>query len=261
MENRVTDILVSMSGTVAIVTINRPAQRNSMTLSMWLEMAAIFKRLDADPGTRAIILTGAGSDFSTGADIVEFAKVRSDAAQSTAYEVAVDASSDAIQSTSTPTIAVLRGYCLGGGCHLSMSCDFRFADPTAQIGIPAARLSIIYGVRSTQRLLSLVGVSAAKRILFSAERFGPDAGLKNGFLDDVSPDAMASALAFAQTMAANAPLSIAGAKRILNDVVMGLGTLDTDAAQQLIDAASNSYDYAEGRNAFAEKRPPKFEGR
>ncbi len=255
------DILVDMSGAVAVVTINRPAQRNAMTLSMWQEMAAIFNRLSATPETRAIILVGVGKDFSTGADIAEFGKVRADAAQSTAYEEAVDASSDAIQSAKKPTIAVLRGYCLGGGCHLSMACDFRFADRTAQIGIPAARLSIVYGVRSTQRLLSLVGVSAAKRILFSAERFNAEVGLRNGFLDDVSDDAMASALSFAQTMAANAPLSIASAKYILNDLIMGLGSLDANAANKLVDEASNSYDYAEGRNAFAEKRPPKFEGR
>jgi enoyl-CoA hydratase/carnithine racemase len=257
----VSDILVTMVDTVAVVTINRPGNRNSMTLSMWQEMAAIFKRLDRDANTRAIILTGAGSDFSTGADIAEFAKVRSDAAQSTAYEVAVDASSDAIQGTSKPTIAVLRGYCLGGGCHLAMACDFRFADNTAQIGIPAARLSIIYGVRSTQRLLSLVGVSAAKRILFSAERFDAEAGLKNGFVDEVSAEVMDAAILFAKTMAANAPLSIAGAKRILNDVAMGLGILDVEAAQKLIEEASNSYDYSEGRNAFAEKRSPNFQGR
>jgi enoyl-CoA hydratase/carnithine racemase len=257
----VSDILVTMVDKVAIVTINRPGSRNSMTLSMWQEMATVFQSLDRDAAARAIILTGAGADFSTGADIAEFAKVRSNAEQSTAYEVAVDASSDAIQSTSKPTIAVLHGYCLGGGCHLAMSCDFRFADATAQIGIPAARLSIIYGVRSTQRLLSLVGVSAAKRILFSAERFGGEAGLRNGFVDDVSSDAMESAMKFATTMAANAPLSIAGTKRILNDVVMDLGTLDADAAQQLIEQASNSFDYNEGRNAFAEKRPPQFEGR
>jgi len=104
----VSDILVTMSDTVAVVTVNRPANRNSMTLSMWQEMSAIFRRLDRDAGTRAIILTGAGTDFSTGADIAEFGKVRSNAAQSTAYEVAVDASSDAIQGTSKPTIAVLR---------------------------------------------------------------------------------------------------------------------------------------------------------
>jgi enoyl-CoA hydratase/carnithine racemase len=257
----VSEILVTTADKVAVVTINRPGNRNSMTLSMWQETAAIFRRLDRDSATRAILLTGAGADFSTGADIAEFATVRSNAEQSTAYEVAVDASSDAIQGTSKPTIAVLRGYCLGGGCHLAMSCDFRFADNTAQIGIPAARLSIIYGVRSTQRLLSLVGVSAAKRILFSAERFGAEEGLKNGFIDEVSSNAMESAMRFARTMAANAPLSIAGAKRILNDVVMGPGTLDADAAQQLIEQASNSFDYNEGRNAFAEKRPPQFEGR
>lgn len=228
---------------------------------MWKGMAEQFGRLNKDKDVRGVILRGAGDDFSTGADIAEFEKVRSDAALSSAYEVAVDASSDAIQSIGKPTIAVLRGYCLGGGCHLAMACDFRFADPTAKIGIPAARLSIIYGIRSTQRLLALVGISAAKRILFSAERFGSEEGLEMGFIDKVATNAFDAATEFATGMAQNAPLSIAGAKRILNGAAMGLGSLDFEEAQRLIDEASNSYDYSEGRRAFAEKRSPNFEGR
>lgn len=255
------DIEVAIDEKIATVTLNRPAQRNAMTFAMWKDMARIFAKLGADPAVRAILLTGAGQDFSVGADISEFASVRNDDAQSIAYEVAVDASSDAIVAAGKPTIAVVSGYCLGGGCHLSMSCDFRFAATSATFGIPAAKLSIIYGVRSTQRLLALVGLSQAKRILYTADRFGAEEALKIGFADEVADDAMAAARAFAARIAANAPLSVAGAKYILDGVAMGEGALDVAAARALIDSASRSFDYREGRTAFAEKRPPRFEGR
>jgi enoyl-CoA hydratase/carnithine racemase len=255
------DLLVECAGRVATVTINRPAQRNAMTLAMWQEMAAIFGRLSDDRAVRAIVLTGAGEDFSTGADISEFGAVRGNAEQASAYEAAVDACSNAIQAAQQPTFAALHGYCLGGACHLSMACDFRVADQSAKIGIPAARLSILYGVRSTQRLLALVGLSSAKRILFSAERFGADEGFRIGFVDRVGLSAVDEAAAFAASMAENAPLSISGAKAILNGLSMGPGALDLEHAERLIDEAANSEDYREGRDAFASKRKPNFQGR
>lgn len=255
------DIHVTHDAQIAIVTLNRPAQRNAMTLAMWREVARLFRQLGDDPGVRAIILTGAGTDFSVGADISEFGTVRHTVAQSVAYEEAVDASSDAIAGAPKPTIAVVSGYCLGGGCHLAMSCDFRFAAPSALFGIPAARLSIIYGVRSTQRLAAIVGVTQAKRILFTADRFTAETARANGFADEVADDPLAAARSFAAGMAQNAPLSIAGAKYILDGLAMGPGALDPVAAQALIDAASESHDYREGRDAFAQKRPPRFEGR
>ncbi len=243
-----------------MVTLNRPAVRNAMTLAMWQHVAAIFGRLGQDADVRAIILTGAGGNFSVGADVSEFGKVRADLVQSAAYEVAVDASSDAIQNTPKPVIAVLEGYCLGGGCHLSMPCDFRFAHTDASIGIPAAKLSIVYGIRSTQRLLSLVGLTNAKRILFTADRFSADEAAQMGFVQQVSNDPMQDAKTLAAKIAALAPLSVAGAKQILNGVAMGPGALDEKFAQAFIDRVSDSDDYKEGRKAFAEKRPPAFKG-
>jgi enoyl-CoA hydratase/carnithine racemase len=257
----VADIEVAIEEAVAVVTLNRPRQRNAMTLAMWRDVARIFGELGADPAVRAIILTGAGGSFSVGADISEFATVRATAEQSTDYEVAVDASSDAIAGAPKPTIAVVSGYCLGGGCHLTMACDFRFADASASFGIPAARLSIIYGLRSTQRLLALVGVTQAKRILFSADRFDAQEAARIGFAEPVCEDALRAAKDFATNLARNAPLSIAGAKHMLNGLVMGAGELDPQAVQEIIDHASESEDYREGRRAFAEKRQPAFQGR
>lgn len=255
------DIEVSIEERIATVILNRPAQRNAMTLAMWKDVARVFTELGADRDVRVILLAGAGQDFSVGADISEFATVRGNVEESAAYEVAVDASSNAISGAGKPTIAVVSGYCLGGGCHLSMACDFRFAAPSAMFGIPAARLSIVYGVRSTQRLLSIVGLARARRILYAAERFDAAEALRIGFADEVADDALAAARAFAARIATNAPLSVSGAKAILDGLAMGPGALDLDAAQKLIDGASRSADYQEGRNAFAEKRPPRFEGR
>jgi enoyl-CoA hydratase/carnithine racemase len=123
------DVSCVLEGPVATVTIDRPHVRNAMTLAMWKGMAATFRDLGASKEVRAIILTGAGESFSVGADVSEFGTVRADAAASTAYEVAVDACSDAIAGVPQPVIAAISGFCLGGSCHLSMACDFRFAAP------------------------------------------------------------------------------------------------------------------------------------
>ncbi|WMY09550.1 enoyl-CoA hydratase-related protein [Paraburkholderia phenoliruptrix] len=278
-------IKVWISDQVAVVTLNRPGSRNAMTYGMWLAMPSIMAALDRNPEVRAVILTGAGADFCAGADIPEFEQVRADVAQATTYEVAVDACCDAIANISKPTVAVLRGYCLGGGAHLAMSCDFRFAGQDAMMGIPAARLSIIYGVKGTRKLLSLVGLSEAKKILYGGQRFDAAHALRIGFVDQVAglgavvsgrslwerligakqqvakSDPMGDARAFATSLAANAPLSMAGAKYLLNGMAMGTGALDLVRSEALIAAAAASDDYREGRAAFGEKRSPKFQGR
>jgi enoyl-CoA hydratase/carnithine racemase len=255
------DIDVVVQDRVAVVMLNRSAVRNAMTLAMWQSITEIFTRLGRDSDVRAIILTGAGRNFSVGADVSEFAKVRSNITESKAYEVAVDSSSDAIANAPKPVVAVLEGYCLGGGCHLSMACDFRYAHTDTSIGIPAAKLSIVYGVRSTQRLLGLVGLTNAKRILYSADRFSAGDAAGMGLVDRVSNDPMADAKAFAAEIAKLAPLSVEGAKQILTGLSMGPGGLDQTAAEAFIDHVSDSADYEEGRRAFAEKRLPVFRGR
>jgi len=253
------DIRITRRDGVAIVTLDRPDRRNAMTLAMWQGLGRIFPAFSADPAVRAVVLTGAGGHFTAGADISEFATLRDDAAQAVAYEQAVDSGCDAIAACAKPVIAACAGFTLGGGAHVAMSCDFRFAHPDAQFGIPAARLSIVYGVRGTTKLLALVGLTEAKRILFGAERFGAEHALRTGFVDGVCDDPLAEALAYAASLAGNAPLSQAGAKYILNG--LALGGFDAGQADRLIDGAAASDDYREGRAAFAEKRAPRFQGR
>lgn len=253
-----TDFELSHRDGIATVTINRPAHRNSITYAMWNAFAEIFDELSSDRSVRAVVLTGAGSDFSTGADIAEFATVRNDRDKARDYEVAVDRGSAAITDCSKPVIAVNKGYTLGGGAHLAMSADFRFAHTEAVFGIPAARLSIVYGVQATRKLLALVGLTNAKRVLYSADRFDAREARSMGFVDRVADDPMAEAIAFAKSLSANAPLTMSGAKYILN--ATAIGGFDPQLADRLIDAAAASRDYAEGRAAFAEKREPAFTG-
>ena len=244
----------------AVVTLNRPAQRNAVSLTMWRELARIFTVLGRQPQVRAIILTGAGPHFSGGADIAEFSTVRATVGQGVAYEEAVDACCDAIASTPKPTIAVINGFCMGGACHLAISCDFRYAQSTAQFAIPAARLSIVYGVRGVQRLLALVGISNAKHILYSAKRFTAAEGYRMGFLDRVSEYPLRDAKSYAGTLADNAPLTIAGSKVLLNGLSMGLGVLDDEVVSHVVNVAVASADYRDARQAFVEKRRPVFVG-
>ena len=255
------DILLTKRDRFAVVSLNRPEVRTAMTLKMWRDLSAIFSGLADDVDVRAVVLTSSGVDFCVGADVSEFDRIRENREQSAAYEVSVDACSAAIANLAKPVIAAISGYCLGGGCHLALACDFRLADDTAKLGIPSAKLSIVYGVKSVQRLLAIAGIANAKRMLYSGERYEAARARSMGLVDEICDDAAAAAVEYAQRLAGNAPLSIAGAKFMLNGLAMGDGGLDIAAAQRMIDAAADSEDFREGRLAFAEKRAPRFRGR
>jgi enoyl-CoA hydratase/carnithine racemase len=250
---------VTRDGALAVLSFNRPERRNALTLAMWLELEAHFRRFAEDASLRGVVVTGAGEHFCAGADISEFATNRSTAEQVRHYDEVVDRCEHAIAALPKPVFAAIRGFCMGGGTGLAVACDFRIGAPDAKFAIPAGRLGIVYGMEETRHLLATVGMANAKRILFGAERFGAEEGLRMGFFDEIADDPLARAKEIAGRMAENAPLSIAGAKRILQGLFDG--TLDEEEAHRLAARAQASEDYAEGRTAFMEKRTPKFRGR
>jgi enoyl-CoA hydratase/carnithine racemase len=259
----VPDLLVRTGpDSIAVVTLNRPARRNAVSLAMWRELQLIFRRLSDARDVRLVILTGAGGHFCAGADISEFAAVRGDAAAGRAYEEAVDNCYEVLSGLSKPTVAAISGACVGGGCALAMACDFRIADGTARFGIPAARLGVVYSVRECRMLLSLVGLAGAKRILFGGEIVGVAEAMRLGLVDGMAEgDVVRAAVDFAGPMRENAPLSIAGAKLILNALARDDVEAKAEAIEALIDRALESEDAKEGARAFMEKRRPAFTGR
>jgi enoyl-CoA hydratase/carnithine racemase len=249
-------------GGVAIVTLNRPEKRNAVTLQMWRNLSRLFNELNERSDVRAIILTGAGGNFCAGADISEFSKVRFDVRTGRIYEEAGEAATLAIRDCRKPTIAAISGYAIGGGCGLALACDFRIADHTAHMGITAARLGIVYGTLDCELLYRQVGLANAKRVLFSGQHFGIDECVAMGLVNIVATDtAVSAAQAYAVALAANAPLSVAGSKLILEAIAAGSAQERKDEIVNVIDQAMTSEDYREGAQAFVEKRRPNFTGR
>jgi enoyl-CoA hydratase/carnithine racemase len=250
---------------IVIICLNRPKLRNAISLAMWRRLAALFNELDRDRAVRSIILTGSGGTFCAGADISEFTELRATPEGGSSYHHAVDAAEQAIVACSKPTIAAISGACVGGGLALAVSCDFRLADATAYFAVPAARLGIVYGVMETRLLVSAVGVTKAKEILFSGRRFDAQSATTMGLVThpitvDGDANAHTAAIELAGTFATSAPLTIAGAKLIVGAIVDG--DLDAKASQisDVLHASIVSLDYQEGVAAFTEKRPPRFTG-
>lgn len=251
---------------VAVVTINRPDRRNAITLAMWQELGRIFTGLGGDSEIRVIILAGAGGAFSAGADISEFPAVRATIEAGRAYEAAADRAQTAIATCPKATIAAISGPCYGGGVGLALSCDFRVADASAYVAIPAARLSNVYGVIETRALFDAVGLAVAKEVLFTGRRYDAGeakaVGLLTHLADTDRPGAaLASARRMAAAMSASAPLTIKGAKIVLDAIARANTSGRHDAIQSVMDEAIASADYREGVAAFAGKRDPKFTGR
>jgi enoyl-CoA hydratase/carnithine racemase len=256
-------IVVAKTGNVATVTLNRPSKRNAMSLAMWRRLAEIFSAFDGGGDVRAVIVTGAGGHFCAGADISEFATVRADAAMGKIYEEAADGATRALRDCPVPTIAAVSGYAMGGGCGLALACDFRFGDVTTQMGIPAARLGIVYGPLDCSLLLRQVGLANAKRVLFAGRAFGLADCRALGLLDVVADkgSALDAARTYAADLSGNAPLSIAGAKQVLEALASGTAAAREHEIEEIIAQAMNSADYREGAQAFTEKRAPRFIGR
>ena len=255
-------ILDKQHGGIVVITINRPSRRNALDGAAWLDLGTAFAAASGEPETRAIILTGAGGHFCAGDDIVAFSKVRDDSTLRSVYWDGIMQWYSSIARTPVPVIAAIRGACVGGGCTLALRSDFRLADSSARFGIPPAKLGLVYPAESTRLLVAVVGITMAKRLLYTGELIGAKeaqaCGLASAIVDG---DVVQAAIDFAQPIVANAPLSLAASKLICD----AIATDRVDEVQAKFDdlfrRADASEDCREGARAFAEKRPPRFTGR
>jgi enoyl-CoA hydratase/carnithine racemase len=258
------EILVQQDGAIATVILNRPHLRNAISLAMWREIARVAEGLGKDESVRAVVFRGAGTEaFASGADISEFKEVRKDVATAQAYNTETETAYRAVRRCPKPTVAMIYGFCMGGGMALAMACDLRFAAEGSRFGIPAARLGIIYGLESTRQLVQLVGPAYAKDILYSARTLEAPEAFAIGFVNRLLPvpELEPYTADYLRKVAANAPLSGRGAKLTIEAALEDGGLRREAEIQRLALEAFESEDYKEGTRAFLEKRPPRFQGR
>jgi enoyl-CoA hydratase len=250
-------------GAVGWIVFDQPARRNAISDAMWRAIPLAMKQFDADPEVRCIGFRGAGTEaFSAGADISEFEKNRSSTDAVGGYDDLLDQVLHSIQGSLKPSVAMIHGYCLGGGLEISLACDLRYCGASAQFGVPAAKLGLAYNVEGHKRLLETVGHARAREIMFLGRRYKAEEALAMGLVHRVLPDAELEAFTeqVVAELAANAPLSIANTKTILEEYAKSVGTPDHARMRAAIERCARSEDYKEGRRAFMEKRKPKFKG-
>ena len=259
------NIRVEAADGVATVIINRPEKRNAIDYAGWLELRRAAEELERDPQVRVVLMRGAGDmAFSAGADIADFDEYRSDSERAKVYAAAFEGAMDAIEAISKPTICMIKGFCIGGGCELSMAADMRFAADNSRFGIPVAHLGLLIGYSEMSRLLSLVGPGNAASILLTGRTFDAQEALRMGLVNGVYPvdKVEPSVRELAESMVTLAPLSQSRHKRIMRTVLQNPSLRDlTPEELELPFANFDSDDFREGRNAFLERRKPTFTGR
>jgi len=249
---------------VGWIIFDQPAKRNALNDAMWRGIAPAMQKFDADPEVRCVAFRGAGTEaFSAGADISEFDKNRASQESVGQYDTLLDQVLHAIQDSRKPSLAMIYGYCFGGGVEIALACDLRYCAASAQFSIPAAKLGLAYNVEGHKRLLETVGHARAREIMFLGRRYKADAALAMGLVHQVLPDEELEKFTdgVLQTLAENAPLSIANTKTILEEYAKSVGAPDHARMRAAIERCARSEDYKEGRRAFMEKRKPKFQGR
>jgi enoyl-CoA hydratase/carnithine racemase len=240
---------------IATLAVDRPARRNALTAAMWAALPGILERLDTGHDIRALIVTGTGETFSAGADIDELRQVYRDEQAARAYHISNVFAETSLAGFRYPTIAVIRGACVGGGCQLAVACDLRIADRTARFGVTPAKLGVLYPSAPTLRLTRLLGPARAKYLLFTADLIDADRAFAYGLVEEVVDDPAdldARAMTLARTITSRSPQSVGAAKTIIDTDPGG------DPDETVTRAGYRPTDVPEGLSAFLERRPARF---
>jgi enoyl-CoA hydratase len=260
-----TDKMLSRKeGHVGYVIFNNPERRNAVSLEMWEATARILDDFGKDDDIRVVVLTGAGDKaFVSGADISRFENERANEEAIARYNQTVERANTAIYDYPKPTIAMIRGFCIGGGVGLALSCDLRICSDDSRFAVPAARLGLGYPYHGLKKLVDVVGPSFAKEIFYTARQFDAEEARAMGLVNRVVKAAELEAYVkkYADAIGANAPMTIATTKFIIGEALKDESKRDLAKCAAMVKKCFESDDYVEGRRAFMEKRPPVFTGR
>lgn len=255
------EVLHTIDGHVATITLRNESRFNAMSLGMWNALADRLDQLQADADVRVVVLRGHGDKaFVSGADISEFGAQRNDAAGVQAYDMAVKRAQQGITLLRCPVIAAISGICYGGGLGLALACDLRYAASNAKFRMPAGRLGLGYALEGIKRMVDVLGPARSAEFFYTARVCDATQALAMGLLNQVHDDVFAHARQIADEIAGNAPLTLAAGKLAFNTVLAGIDPASARAVDAAVQTCFRSSDYAEGRAAFAEKRMPRFTG-
>jgi enoyl-CoA hydratase len=251
-------------GSTLQIQFNNPERHNALSADMWEAVVPLLHTAEEDDRIRLVVFTGAGEKaFVSGADITQFADMRAAQEAVARYEAMAEQTLMGIYHFSKPTLACIRGYCIGGGVNVAMSCDIRIASSDSVFAIPAARLGLGYRYSALKNLVDLVGPAMAKDLFFTARRINAKEAREIGLITRVSEpgELMALQAEYKQALADNAPITVRAGKAIIAEILKASPEVDHDKCRQLIHDCFDSQDYSEGRRAFMEKRKPVFRGK
>jgi enoyl-CoA hydratase len=256
-------ILVDQRGAVGTITFNNPAKLNAVSLEMWEAVNAALDRFEADADIRVLVLTGAGGKaFVSGADISKFESERASKEAVAAYNQRTKSVYDRIEAFPKPTVAMINGYCIGGGLNLALCCDVRICSDKSRFALPAAKLALGYGIDSLRRLMNVLGPGATRDICYTARQLSTDEAYARRLVDQVvtEEELEQTVAAYADRIAGNAPLTIATMKFVTSQLLKDPDARDVARCDAMVQGCFESNDYIEGRRAFMEKRKPEFTG-